>query len=116
MKNLPSELVYVLIFAAVLLLQYLMKRFAPKAPQDAAPAARLPEFADEPEETFTPPPVSRVPVGHFGRGEMQSAPPATPGRRFSRQSLMGNKRELQNAIVIATVLGPCRAFEPHDIR
>jgi hypothetical protein len=29
---------------------------------------------------------------------------------------MGTKREVQNAIVIATVLGPCRAFEPHDIQ
>jgi hypothetical protein len=36
-------------------------------------------------------------------------------QRFSRQSLMGTRRDVQNAIVIATIVGPCRAFEPHDV-
>jgi hypothetical protein len=29
---------------------------------------------------------------------------------------MGNRRDMQNAIVIAAIVGPCRALEPHDIR
>lgn len=29
---------------------------------------------------------------------------------------MGNRRDVQNAIVIATILGPCHAYEPHGIR
>jgi hypothetical protein len=28
---------------------------------------------------------------------------------------MGNRRALQDAIVVATILGPCRAYRPHDI-
>jgi hypothetical protein len=29
---------------------------------------------------------------------------------------MGNRRELQNAIVIAAIVGPCRALDPYDFR
>ena len=34
--------------------------------------------------------------------------------RFSRRRLMGDRRSLQDAIVIATVLGPCLALRPRD--
>jgi hypothetical protein len=27
---------------------------------------------------------------------------------------MGTRRDVQNAVVVAAILGPCRAFEPHD--
>lgn len=29
---------------------------------------------------------------------------------------MGNRRDVRNATVIATILGPCCAYEPHGIR
>ena len=54
----------------------------------------------------------------FGRLEASGATVTLAGRcsrRFSRSALMGNRREVQNAIVIATILGPCRAFEAHDV-
>ena len=45
MKNIPEELLYVLMFAVIALLQYLMKRFGPQQqPQ------QLPQ--DEPEPEF----------------------------------------------------------------
>jgi hypothetical protein len=36
-------------------------------------------------------------------------------RRFSRRSLMGSRCAVQDAIVVAAILGPCRAYRPHDI-
>ena len=114
MKNFPEELVYVLIFGAILLVQYLMKRVGPQqqqpSPQDE-PDPQIQEQATP--ETFSVATASDI---RFGRSEAPSASPALAERRFSRRSLMGNRREVQNAIVIAAILGPCRAFEPHDIR
>ena len=43
MKNIPEELIYVLIFGAILAVQYLMKRFGPQ-PQ---PAEALHQILDE---------------------------------------------------------------------
>lgn len=116
MKGIPEELLYVLMFLAVVLFQYLMKRFGPQAPEDPARDERLARIPEEVAELGTPAAVgvSGVATGLAGRGVARRAPPAR--RRFSRSSLMGSRRAVQNAVVVATILGPCRAFEPHDVR
>ena len=117
MKSLPPELIYVLLFIAIVVFQLIIKRFGQQPPQESTPGEDLPEI---PQEVTQPPTVFSAPdkdVGHFGRIEPPRAlPPSAVKRRFSRKSLMGTKSEVQNAVVIATILGPCRAFEPHDIR
>lgn len=116
MKNFPPELIYGLIFAAIVLFQFMMKRMGQQQPQESAPDEDLLEI---PEEVTQTAPVFSVPnlaVGHFGRTEAAKAAPPLARRRFSRRSLMGTRREVQNAVVIASILGPCRAFEPHDVR
>jgi len=121
MKGLPDELIYVLVFAAILLFQYLMKRFGPQPQQQP----QSPQ--DEPDPELPAPeqaapqvsPVATASDIRFGRSEAPGASPALPERRlrrFSRRALMETRRDVQNAIVIATILGPCRAFESHDIR
>ena len=113
MKGLPEELIYVLMFGAVLLLQYLMKRFGPQPEQ-------VPILQDAPEvEVPVQAAVEAVslPVLADTRWSRSIAPKVSAERarhRFSRQSLIGNRRDVQNAIVIATILGPCRSFKPHD--
>lgn len=116
MKGLPEELVYVLIFGAVLLLQYLMKRFGPQQQEDPAQDAPRAQIPEEVKEIPAVSSVSSVAVGHFGRAGPPSASVPLRRRRYARRSLMGSKREMQNAVVIATILGPCRAHEPHDVR
>ena len=116
MDRFPTELIYVLAFAAIVLFQYMMKRFAPQEQQESAQDEQLVQEPEEAQPAPAPSPVSDVAVGHFGRSEAPSLSSALPRHRFSRGSLLGTRREVQNAIVIATILGPCRAYEPHDIR
>lgn len=119
MKSVPAELLYVVMFVAIVLFQYLMKRFGPQEQSDPVVQEDLPPTPEAVEASPAAPAVSSVAVGHFGYfgpAEAPSASPALPRRRFARASLMGTRREVQNSIVIATILGPCRAFEPHDVR
>jgi len=116
MKNIPVELIYVLVFGAIVLFQYMMKRLGQQEQQDSAQHEDLPQIPEEVTETPAAFSVSSVGVSDFGRTEAPSASAPLPGRRFARRSLMGTKREVQKAIVLATILGPCRAFEPHDVR
>ncbi len=116
MNGLPTELIYILIFAAVLLFQYAMKRFGPQARQEPAQDEPVPETPEPVKEIPAASSVSRVAVGQFGRAKAPIASSSLPRRRFARRSLMGTKQDVQNAIVITTVLGPCRAYEPHDVR
>jgi len=116
MKGLPEELIYVLIFGAILLFQYVMKRFGPQQQPQSPQDEPDPEFPEQEQAAPETSPVSAASDIRFGRSGAPSASAALPERRFSRRALMGNRREVRNAIVIATILGPCRAYEPHDIR
>jgi hypothetical protein len=116
MKGIPTELFYVLVIAAYLLFRYIKYRFGQQVQPDSAQHERLQEDSDEVEETPAASSASSVAVNHFGRNDAPSASTPLPERRFSKRSLMGTKWEVQNAFVVATVLGPCRAFEPHDVR
>ena len=120
MDRFPTELIYVLIFAAIVLFQYLVKRFAPQEQeqqqQESAQDEQAAQYEEEARPVQMPFPAADAAVGHFGRSAAPSVSPALSRRRFSRRSLLGSRREVQNAIVIATILGPCRAFEPHDSR
>ena len=57
MNSFPPELVYVLLFGAVLLFQYLMKRFGPQEQQDSARQQDLPEIPGEVMESPAASPV-----------------------------------------------------------
>ncbi|MDP1525092.1 MAG: hypothetical protein Q8M20_04740 [Rhodocyclaceae bacterium] len=113
MKDIPTELLYVLMFLVVVLFQHLMRRFLPQEP---AWNERLEQNPEAPEDAPAAPVASTSVASQFGRNAAPETSLAPPRRRFSRSSLMGSRREVQNAVVIATILGPCRAFEPHDIQ
>lgn len=142
-KNLPVELIYLLIAAAVLLFNYVTgqaaKRRRSETPPDEPPQAEPPDdeplppiwgrtrqpdaLDDDPLPTLwgrTPPvpatmPVPAVAAESARRSRAPATSTARSKRRYSRQSLMGTRRDVQNAIVVAAIVGPCRAFEPHDV-
>lgn len=113
LKDLPQELVYGLLFAGVMILQYLIKRFGPQP--EAAPPPRV-----EPDEEIAEP-VAAAPAlkpTDIRFGKPAARPMATRVARpcFARDALIGDRRAVQNAIVVATILGPCRADQPHENR
>lgn len=133
MDGLPQELLFALVFGAVLLAQFLFERLrlrkrGPLSETESASQGE-PETeewgepdtgAPEPRAVEVPQPVQvvhPVPV----RAVVAAPPRAVPAparrtaRRFSRRALMGNRRAVQDAVVIAAILGPCRAYQPHDI-
>ncbi|HUG26156.1 hypothetical protein [Piscinibacter sp.] len=123
MRGFPPELFYVLFFIGILVFQFLMKRRAGRGQQaptqdddDDAPPAY--EVSQDLGELMRSLPLIRSPAPSAATVETRRRPePATPARarpprRFARQSLFSNRRDVQNAVVIATILGPCRALEP----
>ena len=114
MKGIPEELLYVLVFLAIMLFQYLTRRFGPKAPEEPAWDERPSQVPEELEDTPAAFAVSGVVHDISGRSDVPMVVPVR--QRFSRSSLMGSRRAVQNGVVVATILGPCRALEPHDVR
>jgi hypothetical protein len=122
MRGFPPELIYFLIFIAIFLFQFLKKIAARQAEQEAPPEVVRPPRVSYPP-SFELPDVERAPPGAWSASPVSATEfgrrPAAPvvarqrrHRRYSRQALFGTPQDVQRAIVIATILGPCRALEP----
>ncbi len=125
MNSAPAELLYALLFGAVLLVQYLMKRFGGRPqPDDALPEAPVPEAQPAERDASVPESWGRVPEVAAGslaaaqwtaRLEAPAASAAMPRRRVASRKLLTGEN-LQRAVVGMTLLGPCRAQVPHESR
>ena len=117
MNNFPTELIYVLAFAAFALVQYFLKKFEGQEQHDDTPPDET--FArsnDDIKEAAVASVLKPASVDHFGRGEASRVPTLPVRTQFDRASILGTKRDVQKAMVIAMIVGPCRASEPHDVR
>lgn len=120
MKGIPSELLLLLLFGAFMVFNIVMQRAARKRQLEEELARPAPqEMADEDADEVMPPAPAPLP----GRAPAPRAQPRratgavrTTKRRFSRQTLFGSQRAVQDAFVMATILGRCRADEPHESR
>jgi hypothetical protein len=115
MQNLPEGLIYVLVLAVAYLANYLFKRFGPRI-EPVPPQADLDEgeLAQEPFPVGPAAawiaPATALPAPRLAAGK--SLLPGHPRGPFARRALMGSRQSRQAAIAMATILGPCKAFEP----
>jgi hypothetical protein len=125
MNNLPPELIYLLIFGAFALFQFLLKRFAKRRQSEALEEKPLPQEEPIREEEPLPeiwgrlpaiPAVATALVERVARSQALVASATITRRRSAARSLLGTKLDLRRTIVIMTILGPCRAQEPPDNR
>ena len=121
MGPIPEDLIVFLLFGLFVLIQIVRARQRKKA-RRAEPVVAAPAEADEEPVAAVPvPPMPWTPTLIEGpRATPPRVPRASPAQtrldatRFSRRRLMGDRRSLQDAIVIATILGPCLAQRPRD--
>ncbi|MBK6854155.1 MAG: hypothetical protein IPG93_21860 [Burkholderiales bacterium] len=121
MRDLPLELIFVLVFGAVALIRSWLQRWRNRAASipaqaeaeaegDARPEPFTSAQADGAAARFTAPP--RPPPPEPAKPLAPRLPRRT--RRFTRAELMPDRRAVQDAIVIAAILQPCHAKRTHD--
>ncbi|MDH3320154.1 MAG: hypothetical protein OEO84_10755 [Betaproteobacteria bacterium] len=114
-----SELLFLgLIIAGFVLFNYVARQLAKKAREQQEAAAAAPA-ADEPLENIwgrapAPPPAAAEPIARAKPVPHAGLP--VPSRRGTGARLFRTRKDLRQAIVVMTVLGPCRALEPHERR
>jgi hypothetical protein len=121
-------LLYGLFVVGILVFNYLMQQAAKRAREQQEQ-----EQAQQQQATPSPPedeplediwghrrqanlPATAAPVEPPRRVEPVATSPAIALRRIAPRALFRSKQDLRHAIVVMTVLGPCRALEPHDRR
>ena len=124
MERFPVELLYVLGFIAIVLFNFIAQRVARRRQQaEEAHAASPPAQPTAPPEEPLEDIWGRTPAGArapaavsapapVGRVEPLPAPAEPSRRRLPVRELLDDRRGLRRAVVLRTVLGPCRAQEP----
>jgi hypothetical protein len=112
MRNLGIGNVLLLFFFIVLplinfLLQRVRKRRDHRIPQEKP----VKQILRQAQTTPTPQPTPRA-AGDRVHGSPARTLTPLANDRVTRRSLFGNTRDARRGIVIMTLLGPCRAFDP----
>ena len=118
MNGIPQDLIFFLIFGAIVLFQILRaqwRRRTAHPPAATAPALLAEEPAPEPGPVPSTEGLPDVPRATAARARTLPVSISGEAHRFSRRALLGNRRSMQNAIVIAAILQPCRAKRPHEV-
>jgi len=114
MENVGIGQILLLLFFIVLplvnfLLQRVRKRREHRSPQEKP----VEPIATQLQTSRSPRLARRA-----DRGQAPTSParPVAPlaHNRFTKRSLLGSPRDVRRGIVIMTLLGPCRAFDPPD--
>jgi len=132
MKDTSIELLYLLLFAAIIVGQYLIQWFkrnkekwqddvqtesaqqAQDLEADDLPFLRTSAPAPE-QHVWQPVPEITTHVSKSRRPAVSELVPTRTRKRYSREALFGSKQRTQDAMVAVAILGPCRAQVPHDI-
>jgi len=121
MDRFPEGLLYILVFMAIVLFNCVqaMRRRQRQAEAEASAPPAPPPAEDEPLEDIWGPRAAPAPVV-AARPAPPPAPaapaaaPAAPRRLHPARALLKDRRDLRRAVVLAMVLGPCRAQEPPE--
>jgi integrase len=110
LKNVTIEQILVLIvFVLLPLLNWLLRRLGRRRERQPP----LPPYMPEPRQRVSEP-RSRAPQPARDRIQAREAPPvpaAVRRRGISTNSLFRTRAEMRRAIILMTILGPCRAGE-----
>jgi hypothetical protein len=120
-------LIYGLFIAAYLLFNFLMQQLAAKRARQQRERVQQEQAQQDASMTSADEPLDEL-WGRGGQHEEAREPVVTvePARRrvetiggtaaprLSPKALLRSRQSLRDAIVVMTVLGPCRALDPHD--
>ena len=111
MRNL-GQILLLLFFIALPLLNFLLQR-ARKRRHHPVPQEKPVEQMFYQAQTTLPRATPRAAGDRMhGSPARTVIPPAS--NRLTKRSLLGTTRDARRGIVIITLLGPCRAFDPPD--
>jgi len=115
MKNLSfGQILLLIVFILVPLINFLMhrarRRLETQTPRDKA-VAQMRRQAESTPASLPAPRASRDRL--HGSADPAVAAPLSR-QRFSQRRLLENRRDVRRGIIIMTILGPCRTFDPLD--
>lgn len=107
-----EQILFLIVFIALPLLNLLFQRVRRHFEANPPEGESMPDTAQGTQEI---PQQLREPRMSRKRLHEINAPavfPSLPGRNSAKKLTLGSRQEMRRGIVLMTVLGPCRAFDP----
>jgi hypothetical protein len=113
MRNL-GQILLLLFFIALPLLNFLLQRARKRRRDHRIPQEKpVEQMLRQAQTTPTPRPTPRAAGDRVHRSPARTVTPLA-NDQITKRSLLGTPRDARRGIVIMTLLGPCRAFDPPD--
>jgi len=115
MKNLSfGQILLLIVFILVPLINLLIhrarRRLETQTPKDDAAV----QTRRQAQVTPAPAPTARAARNSLRDVQEPTVTAPLSRRRFSQRSLLENRSDVRRGIIIMTILGPCRTFDPLD--
>jgi len=109
-----GSIILLIVFILVPLIQFVMRRVRMRLEDQILETKSVTQIRRQAQATQAPLPTPRVPRNTLR--EAQEPTVATPRsrRRQVQGAFLINRRDARRGIIIMTVLGPCRTFDPLD--
>jgi hypothetical protein len=113
-----GQIVFMVGFIVLLLIRFLRQR-ARRRPESREPDQMVPEASAVPLRPLTqahpgPQSTPRSSGGRVRESRMQSTRPPLGECHFIKKTLLENPHHARRGIILMTLLGPCRAFDPPE--
>jgi hypothetical protein len=107
-------LLLILVFILLPLGNFVMQRVRRRLEDNIPAEESVTQTHRQAEAIATPPPAPRVSRNRVQGSQAPTVSPSRSASHFAKRSLVGTKGDVQRGIIIMTILGPCRAFDPPD--
>jgi hypothetical protein len=110
-----EQIILLMIFILAPLINFVMQRVRRRLEHHIPREESVTQMRRQPQATPPPSPVPRE-ARERPPSRAQAPTVSAPLRRgrFIKRSLLGDIRGVRRGIILMTVLGPCRAFDPPD--
>ena len=115
MENLGfGQILLLIVFILVPLILFVMRRVRRRLEDQIPEEESVTQIRRQAQAT--PAPLPTPPASRNRARELQAPIVLTPLARshFTKSSLLGTPRDVRRGIILMTLLGPCRAFDPPD--
>lgn len=111
-----EQIIVLMIFILAPLINFVMQRVRRRLEPHVPPEESVTQMRRQQPQPTLPPSLVRREARERPPPRAQAATVSAPIRRarFIKKSLLGDIRDVRRGIILMTVLGSCRAFDPPD--
>lgn len=109
-----GQIILLIVFILVPLIRFIVRQVRGRLEGKIPRSASVKQIRQQTQAKPATAPTPRASRDQLGELQAPVAPPRLDKRHFTRTPLLGTPHDMRRGIVLMTIIGPCRAFDPPD--